>query len=31
MLLILPPAPKLATLVHAYWFIEDLPGNTQGV
>ncbi|WP_312809615.1 helix-turn-helix domain-containing protein [Agrobacterium cavarae] len=27
MFLILPPAPKLATLVHAYWFIEDLQGK----
>ncbi|SFB57186.1 Helix-turn-helix domain-containing protein [Rhizobium sp. NFR07] len=30
MFLILPPAPKLATLVHAYWFIEDLPGEYAG-
>lgn len=30
MILILPPAPKLATLVHAYWFIEDLPGEYAG-
>jgi AraC-like DNA-binding protein len=30
MFLILPPAPKLAALVHAYWFIEDLPGEYAG-
>lgn len=27
MFLILPPAPKLAELVHAYWFIEDMQGE----
>ena len=28
--LTLPPAPKLAPFVHAYWFIEDLPGKHMG-
>jgi AraC-like DNA-binding protein len=30
MFLVLPPAPKLTTLVHAYWFVEDLPGDHAG-
>ena len=27
---ILTPAPELATMVHGYWFIEDLPGKHAG-
>ncbi len=30
MLLILPPAPELAALVKAYWFVEDLQGEHAG-
>lgn len=30
MVLILPPAPELAALVHAYWFVEDRPGDHAG-
>jgi AraC-like DNA-binding protein len=30
MSLILPPAPQLAALIKAYWFIEDLPGKHAG-
>jgi hypothetical protein len=26
----LPPAPELASLVQAYWFVEDLPGKYEG-
>lgn len=31
MFLSLSPAPQLASLVHAYWFIEDLPGVHEGI
>jgi len=30
MFLTLPPAPGLASMVHAYWFIEDIPGHHEG-
>ncbi len=30
MFLTLPPAPQLAPYVHAYWFIEDIPGDYEG-
>ena len=30
MFLTLPPTPRLASMVHAYWFIEDLPGRHEG-
>ncbi|MCW6512437.1 AraC family transcriptional regulator [Lichenifustis flavocetrariae] len=31
MLLVLPPAPELAALVQAYWFVEDRPGAYEGL
>ncbi len=30
MFLTLPPAPPLASIVHSYWFVEDIPGQHQG-
>lgn len=30
MFTVLPPSPQLAGLVHAYWFVEDLPGEHEG-